>query len=404
MAPKRDKNLEARCRRIMLAVGWELPFFLMPAAMVRYREEAVGTMKVDWDGLITIDPEFAGALSDKQLAWCLCHELMHLLMLHHSRSAGFTDKERINRAQDMSINQTLRLMLQDMATPPEEVPGAYYPPVPHRDKSSDQLYGLIPERRGQQVPANPMPGQGCGVQQPSPGAKEGENGEPGASGSTTGPSDEQFRKWEEVAHRAKALAAGTRAGDALAGLLTVPEPKVRWEQVLRSAVARAISSHGRDEQTWTKRARRQPPGIILPGWHAVRAQVAVAIDSSGSMSDEQLAQCVAEVVKIAKVAEGVAIFLVVHDAAVQWEGWLRGGVGPERVQATLRGRGGTCFEPAYEAVGKARGRFDALVHLTDGECFGRWPERPRNARRLVAALLGEYGQPRPAGALTVKVG
>jgi hypothetical protein len=52
----------------------------------------------------------------------------------------------------------------------------------------------------------------------------------------------------------------------------------------------------------------------------------------------------------------------------------------------MKGRGGTSFDEAYACVGE-EGKFNVMVHLTDGEVFG-WPDKPASVRRLVVALLG----------------
>jgi VWA-like domain (DUF2201) len=299
---------------------------------------------------------------------------------------------------------TLRLMNDDVGGNVLRTPGwEFYPPYGHEAKSSEELYDIIPsmppQPRGNtggmdeddenEQKQQPKPGAGCGVSPP-------ENAQEGSGASGGGSTSEGAQ--------ARAMAgAGTVAGKALARLLTVPEPRVKWSQVLRGAASHALSQHGCDEQTWARRARRAPVGIILPGWQATRAKVAVVIDASGSVSDEQLARFVAETTKIGQTLAGVQIFLVVHDAGVQWAGWLHISR-PEQVQRTLKGRGGTCFDVAYAAVREApHGNFDVMVHLTDGECWGAWSQPPRNTRRFIAALVGNRSQPRPAGALTIRV-
>lgn len=143
-------------------------------------------------------------------------------------------------------------------------------------------------------------------------------------------------------------------------------------------------AHGRDDQCWMRRNRRSgAEGPQFPGWTAYKAQVAVVIDTSGSMSDEDLAEAVSNTVAIAK-STGVRIFVVVHDYVVHFAGWIQGANAP-KVQSKLVGRGGTDFKEAYKRVGDA-GKFDAMVHLTDGEC--EWAPRPQTVKRLVVALLG----------------
>lgn len=202
------------------------------------------------------------------------------------------------------------------------------------------------------------------------------------------------RSWAQSAAQARVLDRdSTQQGrgqgkGVLSRLLDVPPPKVRWEQVLRGACTRAQAGQGQDDVTYQRRNRRTGiTGPIFPGPVAHRASVAVVIDTSGSVSDKALSRAIRNTCAIAQAVKA-RIFLVTHDDGVQWSGWLERGARPSKVQAACKGRGGTTFDAAYRVVEEeSRAKFDAMVHLTDGG-VGRWPDRPRNARKLVVALIG----------------
>jgi predicted metal-dependent peptidase len=127
----------------------------------------------------------------------------------------------------------------------------------------------------------------------------------------------------------------------------------------------------------------------LPGGITYRCKAAVVIDTSGSMSDEDLSRCVAETTAIVNNCR-VPVFLVVHDHAVQEACWIRPGAKSQvhsNIKKRMKGRGGTSFNEAYDRVEKEPGRFNVMVHLTDGEVYD-WPNRPASVRRLVVALVG----------------
>jgi predicted metal-dependent peptidase len=408
-----------RARDCGLAIGWRYPFFLMTLALVQFKENrsATQTMAIGISGTCYVNPDWTSTLSDHELAGVVCHELMHLMLLHSHRLMS-----RIpmvwNIATDMAINHILRNMGIRLPA------SALYPQHGHENSTAEQIYDDLMEDAQQQPQAGagqPAATAGCGVLSDAPhsngkqeeeGEEEGESGgqgggkgdqdsgsgQPGAGTLTAGKTHEQLeRLWAEVAVQVMSTAAGTEAGNALVKRLRPPEPRVRWEQVLRASAHQAVASHGRDIQVWSKRSRRSPPGMALPGWTAFRARIAIVIDTSGSMSDDALTRCAAEAGRLGKLS-GLGVYLVIHDAVVQHKGWVHV-KDADGISRHYRGRGGTDFHPAYAAVEAARAKFDVMVHLTDGEVY-RWPEKPANARRLVVAHIG-HGECDPPADATV---
>lgn len=418
--------LTDKVRDLGIGVGWTHPFFLPALSRITLTEVPedhphIRTMAVRMDGRVSINPAFARALPDLQLAGVLFHEIMHLMMDHAHRKEDRTviveddagnPIALWNIACDMAINHVLREMGIQLP------PGACYPPPGQEGLNAEQLYDYLlknvvqpPKKGGSgrgRAPAGAKADQaagGCGVEpgdEPGKGGEgEGEDGQGHGGSAPMGPED-----WEKVAVQARALAAGTAAGNALSKLFERKQA-LRWEQLCRATVSRAVAQHGRDDQTWTKRGRRScqdPAGrIVLPGWKATKATVCGVIDASGSVSDEQLNRAIDQLQRISEVASA-RLYLVVHDYEVQTAGWVDGRK-RGAIYSRIKGRGGTSFHPAYEAVAKARHPFDVMVHLTDGEIGNDWPDKPANARRLVVALLGDcaYASKPPVGTTTVKV-
>lgn len=402
--------IETKLRDLGIGVGWTHPFFLPPLARITITEDTQNTptMSVSIDGKVRVNPAFAATLTDLELAGVLFHELMHLMMDHAGRMEDrktlvqivSPDGQKLtvplwNIAADMAINQVLKEMGLHLPR------GACYPPRGDEGLNAEQLYEKLKEdaeKNGKAPQASGGAASGCGTEQGGSEAGDGEGEEGEGQGGGTNWTDE----WQKVAAQAKALAVGTQAGDALARLFE-RRRTMSWRQVVRATVSRALAQHGRDDQTWTRRSRRSPPGIMLPGWKATKAQVAVVIDSSGSVSDDMLTQACDECVAIGAAAD-VRVYLVVHDHAVQWRGWVRAD-NRTNIGKRLRGRGGTSFDEAYHAVEAAGKSFDCMIHLTDGEIGPYWPARPRNAKRLVAAMLRQsaYRSTPPSGSVIVEV-
>ena len=84
--------------------------------------------------------------------------------------------------------------------------------------------------------------------------------------------------------------------------------KLPWRQVPSSAIRRAVAIRQGDfDATWSRRNRRRPsvelaPGrnVVVPGTFSPTPTLAVVRDTSGSMSEAELAEVAIEVEGIAK--------------------------------------------------------------------------------------------------------
>lgn len=397
-----DGKQAARCRDVGLAIGWLHPFFLIPLSHLKFVESdktRSGSMEVSTDGVVTIDPSFTARLSDRQLAGAVCHEIMHLMLMHSARM-GSRDPKRWNIATDLAINGALN----DMGV---ELPQGVLMPPRGEVLTAEEWYTRVQEQgEDKQSGADGSVGKGCG---PTPGQGKSGQGEGEGEGEGSGDSPgSESPDWEVVAHQAKASARGTESMRALGPLLSPKPAAVAWRTLLRSTFNRVAAQGGRDMQSATRRNRRSPAGVILPGWMSTKPTIAVVIDTSGSMSDEMLQRAVTESIGVGQ-AVGARVFLALHDSRCYHAGWIdtKGG-GAEKIGRLVTHRGGTDAAPAYERVQKERAKFDVMVHLTDGE-LGQWPALPVNVRRLVAGIINvgrngyNYVSEAPAGSTVVKV-
>ncbi|MFP3209532.1 MAG: VWA-like domain-containing protein [Nitrososphaeria archaeon] len=209
---------------------------------------------------------------------------------------------------------------------------------------------------------------------------------------------------EAVAAAAAAQAQMRRAGKTPGGLereiSAVLRPKVNWRVVLRTALY-----EGYDRtvvQDWRRESRRVPG---LPGVRRFTQPCAwVLVDTSGSITQREYDQFMAEIMGIARGADGV--YVVFWDAAVQGiEVYRRG-----RPLPTGKGGGGTVVRPALEEVAKRMHYGDVVVVLSDFEISdAEEPEVVRLAREVarragvaVAATVG-VSPPAEWGWRTVRV-
>ncbi|MGI9033920.1 MAG: vWA domain-containing protein [Acidimicrobiales bacterium] len=170
------------------------------------------------------------------------------------------------------------------------------------------------------------------------------------------------------------------------------DPKIDWRRVLAAEIRKGVSTvTGRVDYTYRRPSRRAhaTPGIVLPALERPVPEVAVVVDTSGSMSEAQLARILAEIDGVLKgvgLARGQVRVLSV-DAAVK---------SVRRVSTAaavdLVGGGGTDMGAGLDAVARLRPRPSVVVVLTDG--LTPWPDSAPKAMQVVVCMVTSDSQGR----------
>jgi predicted metal-dependent peptidase len=158
-----------------------------------------------------------------------------------------------------------------------------------------------------------------------------------------------------------------------------PQP---WRDLLGSAIRSAASAGGAgDDYSYGRPSRRSAavPGAVLPSLRRRPPRVCVVIDTSGSVSDEELGSALLEVAAISRAVGGGGdrVGVLSCDAAAGAVHRLCSAEG-----IPLVGGGGTDLRAGF--AGARRVRPDVVVVLTDGHT--PWPAA-RPAFRTVVGLF-----------------
>lgn len=175
-------------------------------------------------------------------------------------------------------------------------------------------------------------------------------------------------------------------------------PATPWQAALRAVVRNTVARvAGAYDYSYARPARRQMPGVILPGRVAPQPEVAVVVDTSGSISDEMLSEALGHVSAILKTLNA-SVRVLACDAAVHA---VKRVASVHQAREILIGGGGTDMRVGIAAALDLRPKPDAVVVLTDGET--PWPtEAPE--RPVVVCLLGNGGRFPPSWAKVVRIG
>lgn len=109
-------------------------------------------------------------------------------------------------------------------------------------------------------------------------------------------------------------------------------------------------------------------GVYLPGVYSRHLELAIAIDSSGSIDEVLLSQFIAEIESITELFGSYTIELFVCDDRIRSHRRFTNG---DEIEYQLVGGGGTDFTPVFEAIETLERRPNLLLYFTDLD--GRFP-------------------------------
>jgi predicted metal-dependent peptidase len=113
---------------------------------------------------------------------------------------------------------------------------------------------------------------------------------------------------------------------------------------------------------------------MLPSLRSQAGDIVVAIDTSGSVGSDEMAQFIGEINAL-KGTLAVRTTLLACDSALAAGGpWIAEPWEPLALPRQFAGGGGTDFKPVFDWVERQAMRPDALVFFTDAD--GSFPPRP----------------------------
>ena len=131
------------------------------------------------------------------------------------------------------------------------------------------------------------------------------------------------------------------------------------------------------KKTITRRNRRQPNRLDLRGeLRGHKAEIAVAIDISGSISDEEFKQAIKEVLTIVK-SHNQEITIIECDKEIKRTYKVKS---PKDIKERVASGGGTKFLPVFEYANNKK--INLLIYFTDGKGEEKLEIKPRGYKTL----------------------
>lgn len=366
-----SQNLTKICKDLML----EQPFYgLLLLNLNKEWSNKVPTAGVGLNGLnykLYINPEFWQTLDENQKKGLLQHELMHIAFFHITEYKHLPDHTLANVAQDIEINQ--------------KIPADFLPPDGCTlEKFSD--YNLLPEegtniyydKLSKEKDKGPGNGQSQSLLDAIQDAVN--NGSMKVSGqgqkNMTVP-DHQWDEFDNLSETQQKLVdkqlevmltevvdqvqkmRGTvpaRVLQILEKLKNIEPPKFNWKAYLRRYIGNSIRNTAR------KTKRKQSKRFELDFGLKVQefSSILVAIDSSASVSDDEIYEFMNEIHHMHKC--GHDFTLVFADTQMQDPVKYK-----PNMPIEIKKRGGTDFNPVVDYYMQHKKRYSTLIYLTDGE-------------------------------------
>lgn len=444
------KMAAARTKLISARTPYGMPYLAQAVfALIVVECTELPTLGVDAGWRCYCNPDFVDRVTVDQLAGALGHEVGHLLRdsAGRGRSIGVGERSqaRWNIACDLGINLDLRA--NGVPLPPRALFPEVFGLAP--GLSAEEYFVLLeahdphtrPPAEARSLGSNPAPepdrgGEPSGSGSSAPDASETNDsdqdarspGEGANCGSCTGG---RARPWEQAGQQGPdaalfdevvgriSEATGTlirravakevlsanskRPGSVPSGMVRwaddLVNPQLDWRKLLAGHVASAVQYvTGQHDYTYRRPSRRgNPDGVIQPSMRRPVPDVAVVVDTSGSMGQAELANCVGELKGIIQ-ATGVHardLRVLSCDAVVHTV---------ERVMSVrslnLAGGGGTDMREGIAAAVGLRPRPSVIIVLTDG--YTPWPATKPRAP-VIVGIIGDQTVATPAWAKTVHI-
>ena len=314
--------------------------------------------------------EFVDKLKPKEAEFGFAHEVLHNVFDHMGRREG-RDPQLSNIAADYAANQ----ILKDEKI--GEVPNfiKIYQDNKYRGWSYEQIYNELYEKAEKidlsqlgELLDEHLDGDGDGDSEGEDGDQEGKGKRP----TLTAEEKKQIRDEIKEAMIAAAQSAGAgRVPAALQRFITdFTEPKMDWRQMLRMNIQSIMKSNF----SFSRPNRKsQHCGAILPGMmNEETIDVSVAIDMSGSISNQQAMDFLSEVKGIMDEYQDFKLDLWCFDTEVYGYKQFTGDTADEIMEYECKGGGGTDFDANYEFMKQEGIEPKRFIMFTDGYPCGSW--------------------------------
>ena len=349
-----------RCYKKMLI---EKPFYgLFLLGLSKVIDRSVDTACVRKRGInceLVINPDYWDSQDDTQQFNLLCHETLHIIFQHMFLWDSFPNKEVLGLATDCEVNSYLNNLDNSWV-----VPSIWNLPLKQGTKFYyEEILKQAPPQQQQQSGEGDS-GDSQGNNDGIPQTKD-DHSQWGKDFHECSDAEKQLIQ-NQINNQIKTAAEQTikMRGTIPAELqeivneLLKPKPRIfDWKSYFRRMLGSIYDIN--IKKTRRKESVRFPKSAGIK--HKKKVSILVAVDTSGSVSNEELEDFFSEITYIYKA--GARITILECDARISANYEYTG-----KWNGKVHGRGGTDFQPVIDYYRNNKKDYAALVYFTDGEC------------------------------------
>ena len=377
-----EMRVEVVERIIVARVGLLLrhPWFGNMATRLRIvaADDWLMTAAVDGRNLF-FNTQFFNAMGNKEIEFVIAHEILHLVFDHLGRRDNRNPK-LYNIAADYKVNNTL---VRDRIGEKPKIVDCYQD-FKYESWTSEEIYDEIYEtakKNGEDFLKE------LGEMLDEHLDPQGKEGEEGASqdgkdknGNNVSKGKPKYTK-EEIAQikdeikegmlqAAQSAGAGNVPGEVARLIQQLTEPKMNWRELIRQQIQSTI----RNDYTFSRPSRKGwHTGAILPGMNFMDTiDIAVSIDMSGSIGNEQAQDFLGEVKGIMEEFKDYKIKLWTFDTKVYNEEDFSADDGKDLLDYEIFGGGGTDFDCNWTYMKDQDIVPSKFIMFTDGYPWDSW--------------------------------
>ena len=318
---------------------------------------------------LLINPDWFISLSEKERIGLVLHEVLHVV-LQHSLRVGTRNHKIFNKAGDYVIN----LILHDLGY---EIPGGYGPPdgglynPDFKGMSTEQVYTAIykdemekQKAQGSGGESEPIPGTGDDLETVS--AKD--------KAAVTEKLNQTIQRAVVQAKRTQA-GYGSIPGEVLIELEKFTNPKLPCAHILDNY----MQNLSKGDYSWRRPNKYYAPDFYMPSlFNEQLMDICVAVDSSGSVSDEEFNYFISVINRIKTEYNPQKITVIDFDYQIRAVHTVTENTNVFK-DISFSGRGGTAIEPVLAWADKNKPKL--LLVFTDGDFYH--PKKPNTLYPVV---------------------
>jgi len=444
---KSDTNLlsEEKLIRARIHLQKEKPFFAYLCMQLQFIEEkdmlknSPGGVAVDKFGNLYYDPKFIERLSDEEIKGVVTHEVMHCALEHMEREEGRI-RELYNISSDIIVNNMLIengfALPKDVLLPKRNSYKIFGVELKDLNNStSEEVYDSLWAKVGKEfkrvikdienyIKDQKSKGVGKGFDEHryGNGNKENKKSKCSSCGGTgtcpkcngkgckdcdnsgkcqdcngTGEKERSGFNSKKIDWKKKmtdALAFARERGDVPAGMDRLIEKLYDTYIDWRGLLYRYITSQIPVDYNWARPSKKSHSlGVYLPAVERESIDVMVAVDTSGSISQDELAEFISEISSITNSFKNVELTVIDCDCEINGVHNLKNaspGEVIDKIGKNLKGGGGTSHIPVFNWINKHKPMARFIICFTDG--YTAFPTKGSVKQPVLWVVAGNWRQ------------